>query len=133
MSQKNEEAKAIKAYLITYCRQYAKDKALEKVQELLEKIAVKLGVYTFNNLVANNFPGGKLASFLSFGLKMIFFEGSYIAKFEQVGAVGLNPFDPIENSDAYVDYLLFSWAKGKVGYVYDNVKDYGPLNRHPTP
>ena len=133
MSKETEEARQIKAHLITYCRQYGKDQALEKVQELLEKIATKLGVYTFNNLVTNNFPGGKLASFMSFGLKTIYFEGTYIAKFEQNGAAGLNPFDPIEDTDPYIEYLLYSWARGKPGYKFDNVKDYGPLNRHPTP
>jgi hypothetical protein len=133
MSDKNNEAKVIREYLVGYCRKYAKDKAIEKLQSLLEKVAKELGVYTFQNLIVEVFPGTKLASFAANGLMMLTFEGYYIANFRKKEAAGSNPYDPLNNEAAYVGYLLYSWARGNVGYVYENLAvDYGPLGRHPT-
>lgn len=127
----NEEAKTIRNYLIMYCRKYAGDKLNEKLFSLLEKPAKKLGVSTFHNLIAGNFPAQKLATYAADILKVLYYQGHYDASYVK-GHPGTNPFDPIENEDAYVEYLLYSWALGNPGYVYDNVKDYGPLGRHPT-
>ena len=72
-----------------------------------------------------NFPTSKLATFATAYLKLGTFE-SYFTLYPT-----MNAYDPIKQEDEYVEYLLYSWARGKAGYVYNNLNDYGPLGRHP--
>lgn len=126
----NQEAQTIKNYLVTYCRTHAGDTVNEKLGNLLDKLAKYLGVSNIHNLITGNFPAQKLASLATGGLKIIYFQGYFDANYVKNNP-GTNPYDPVGDGDNYVQYLLYSWALGRPGYVYNNLKDYGPIGRHP--
>ena len=114
----NEEAKIVKEYLIKYFRSYVKDKAAERVTNLMEKIAEKFGVKTFFNLAVGNFPTSKLATFTAGWMKAGYFEG-YFSMYPK-----MNPYSPVEQEDEYTEYLLYSWARGNPGYMYNDLREY---------
>jgi len=56
----------------------------------------------------------KLANFTVFFLKVLYFEGFFTLYQND----NWNPYDPVKQEDQYVEYLLYSWARGKPGYIY---------------
>ncbi|MCS6873779.1 MAG: hypothetical protein RML33_02750 [Acidobacteriota bacterium] len=107
----NQESFMIRQYLIEYFRKRLKDevatKALEKIEE---KIAKKLGLETYVNILLGNLPGSSLSKFTVFYLKVLFFEAYFTVNPD------INPYDPIKQQDQYVEYLLYTWARGRPAY-----------------
>lgn len=117
---------------------YLKGKAVSEGGKLVadkikEKIAEKLGVKGFVDLINGEFPAAKIASFASGVLKWIWYEGYYVVN----GQFLWNPTDPAKDPDNYVEYLLYSWGHylvdkkinkgnkmvlGGPGYIYYQIK-----------
>ncbi|GEM_PF-1788403 len=108
------DCEKIREYLISYYKKKLGEKAVDIALSKLEsKIGKKLGLDAFSFLRAN-LPGQKLAEFTCFFLKILYFEGF----FSLYQNDSWNPYNPIEQEDQYVEYLLYSWARGKPGYIY---------------
>ena len=112
-----EDANAIRSYLIGYYKEKLGEKASEAaLAKLEEKIRKKLNLPSFN--LSDLFPAAKvaenLANFTVFFLKILYFEG-FFSTYQQDN---WNPYDPVTQEDQYVEYLLYSWARGNPGYIY---------------
>lgn len=94
---------------------YLKKKVKEEgAKKILDKAAKKLGVAGYVNLVQGKFPAAALAKFSVGYLKLITFE-SYFSLYANNH---WTKYDPAKESDTYVEYLLYSWARGEPGYIY---------------
>lgn len=84
--------------------------------QIKEKIAEKLGFGTWLALLQCDYPYKKAVEAIGMGLGLLHFYGFWIAN----GTLGINPYNPAkeEERDQYVQYLLYSWAGGKPGYIY---------------
>lgn len=112
-----EDSKAIRDYLIGYYKKKLGEKAVEAALSKLEdKIRKKLNLPEFklSDLIPAAAVAEKLANFTVFFLKVLYFEGF----FSLYQNDNWNPFDPVKQEDQYVEYLLYSWARGKPGYIY---------------
>lgn len=111
-----QDGKMIWDYLVKYySSKLTKDKVSGKLTKMMEKLAEKLGVSGYFNVLTGNLPGAKLASFTVGYLKLMWMEGYYTAN------PNLNPYDPITQEDEYAEYLLYSWSRGRPGYQYFDV------------
>ncbi|MBE7517067.1 MAG: hypothetical protein HS105_10735 [Chloracidobacterium sp.] len=114
--QIKKDGRAIWNYLISYySKKLPKDQVADKLNKITEKIAQKLGMGGYFNVLTGNLPGAKLASFTASWMKLMYFEGYFSAN------PGDNPYDPATQEDEYAEYLLYSWGRGKPGYKYFDV------------
>ncbi|KXK05434.1 MAG: hypothetical protein UZ17_ACD001000624 [Acidobacteria bacterium OLB17] len=115
-AQIKQDGQTIWRYLIGfYSKKIPKDQVVDKLGKLTEKIAKRLGMAGYYNVLVGNLPGAKLASFTASWMKLMYFEGYFTAN------PNLNPYDPLKQEDEYVEYLLYSWSRGKPGYRYFDV------------
>lgn len=84
--------------------------------EIKSKIAEKLGFGTWWALLNCDYPYKKVVQVIGYGFALMYFYGFW----SQNGKLGLNPYNPAKEDerDQYVQYLLYSWAGGKPGYIY---------------
>lgn len=89
--------------------------------EVKGKIAEKLGLGGWWNLIQMDYPYKKVVDAIGMGFGLMSYYGFWIAN----GHLGLNPYDPKkpDQREDYVWYLLYSWAGGKPGYVYQFSKE----------
>jgi hypothetical protein len=84
--------------------------------EIKGKIAEKLGFGTWWALLNCDYPYKKVVEAIGMGFALMYFYAFWI----QNGKLGLNPYNPAKEDerDQYVQYLLYSWAGGNPGYIY---------------
>ena len=77
------------------------------------KIAEKLGCSSWWNLINLDYPYKKVVEAIGMGFGLLSFYSFWI----QNQNLGLNPYNPAKEDEreAYVQYLLYSWAGGKPG------------------
>lgn len=109
MTEKEHKECARRVY--DYLKKKLKDEGAKKI---MDKAAKKLGVSGYLNLISGKFPGDGLSKFTVGYLKLITFESYFTLN----QTFNYNQYDPKKDADAYVEYLLFSWARGKPGYIY---------------
>jgi hypothetical protein len=112
-----EDSKAICKYLTDYYKKKLGEKAVDAaLGKLEEKIRKKLNLSNFSlsDLIPATAVAEKLANFTVFFLKVLYFEGFFTLYQND----NWNPYDPVKQEDQYVEYLLYSWARGKPGYIY---------------
>ena len=107
----DEENKKSAEKIYNYLKNKLKEEGAKKI---MNRVAKKLGVSGYANLIGGNFPAATLAKFSVGYLKLMAYE-SY---FSLNGQWEYNKFNPATSEDAYVEYLLYSWVRGKPGYIY---------------
>ena len=88
------------------------------VDELRGKLAEKLGCGTWWALLNMDYPYKKVVEVVGSGFGMMYFYAFWI----QNKHFALNPYNPSKEDEReqYVQYLLYSWAGGKPGYIYQS-------------
>lgn len=101
--------KRLDRYLLTWLGNQLADKVKDKIAE-------KLGVGSWWSLIKMDYPYKKVVEYVGMGFALAYFYGYWI----QNQNLGLNPFNPAKEDEReqYVQYLLYSWAGGKPGYIY---------------
>ena len=124
MSEPMSENSADNARYAMEIGKYLGEKFGEKIRDkIVEKIAKKMGYATAGQFLTGSFPAATLAKFGTGWMKAMKFEGDLVT----YGARQGTPYDPKTNEDAYVEYLLYSWARlGKPGYKFESIGDYFP-------
>jgi hypothetical protein len=84
--------------------------------EIKGKIAEKLGCGSWWSLINLDYPYKKVVETVGMGFGLM----SFYAYWIQNKHFGTNPYNPAKEDerDQYVQYLLYSWAGGKPGYMY---------------
>lgn len=114
-----KDKQAVVNYLRSeYLKKMTQDQAKDRLEKFGKKMAKRLGMGSHFNVLTGNLPGAKLANFTASYLKYFYFEGYFSSN------PGLNPYDPITTESEYIEYLLYSWARGKPAYKYNDLKAY---------
>ncbi len=109
------EQKLIVNAMASWMAKHLEDKLKAKIQE---KIAKKLGLASWNNLITGSFPAAKLATFGSGMLKFLTFHGYSSVHVHD----NLTQYHPKKQEDQYIEYLLYSWAVNeRPGYKPDPI------------
>lgn len=118
------ENKADNARYAMEIYKYLGEKFGEKIRDkIIEKIAKKMGYASAGKFLTGSFGAATLAKFATGYMTFFKFEGDIVT----YGARQGTPYDPVNNEDAYVGYLLYSWARvGKPGYKFESLSDYFP-------
>lgn len=122
LNAKKKEMEKVRQWLTKYLLMQLNQMPGKVVEDIRDKIftkaAKKLGLtilYEFTpEKLIDKLPAIKAAKMMVFAAKWGFYEGYFITN----GAFKWNPDDPQDDEDLYAEYLIFSWAMGKPGYMY---------------
>jgi len=86
--------------------------------ELKGKLAEKLNCSSWWSLINLDYPYKKVVEVVGSGFGAMYFYAFWI----QNKHLALNPYNPAKQDEReqYVQYLLYSWAGGKPGYIYQS-------------
>ena len=93
--------------------------------DLKGKLAEKLGCNSWWSLVNLDYPYKKVVEVVGSGFGLMYFYAFWI----QNNQLALNPYNPAQEDerDQYIQYLLYSWAGGKPGYIYQSSQEAGQV------
>lgn len=119
VQQMRIEMEQVRQWLTRYLLQQIQGKVVGDIRDrIFTKAVKKIGLsilYEFTpEKLVEKLPGVKLAKMVIFAAKWMTYDGY----FNTNGNFNWNPYDPKDDEDLYAEYLIFSWAMGKPGYIY---------------